>query len=207
MSVATTSRTIGPADHGRRISMKSFESAERCPGYKYELIDGKVYVSPEANFAEHKLEVWFRTVLQEYVFARPDVINFIATKGRVFLPNVGLGSTVPEPDVAVYANVPLHLPARQVQWQLVSPIMVAEVLVDGEFDKDLTRNPALYLRLPSIAEYWVLNGSIDPDEPSLIRHVRRGKRWAIQTHLFGSTITTKLFPGFSLVLDPRRPIR
>jgi hypothetical protein len=68
----------------------------------------------------------------------------------------------------------------------------------------LTRNPALYLTLRSIKEYWVLNGAVDPDEPSLIQHRRRGKSWAVTTFPYGSTFTTRLLPGFELVIDPRR---
>ena len=44
----------------------------------------------------------------------------------------------------------------------------------------------------------------DPDRPSLIVRRRRGKRWASESTSFGAKFTTKLLPGFSLLIDPRR---
>jgi hypothetical protein len=78
------------------------------------------------------------------------------------------------------------------------------VLVGGDMHKDLTRNPDLYLTLASIKEYWVLNGSRSADEPTLVVHRRRGKAWQVTTFPHGSTFTTKLLPGFGLVVDPRK---
>lgn len=194
---------FGPADHGRPITDRQAESAEFVGGFKYEIIEGRLYVSPEPNFPEHFLENWIRDALGHYKTNHPEVINFIATKGRVFLP-LATPATIPEPDIAAYANVPTDRPLRQTRWQILSPILVCEILVDGDLQKDLGRNPSLYLRVPSIQEYWVVNGAENPDEPSLIHYVRRGKRWAITTHPFGATFTPKVLPGFSLVIDPRR---
>ena len=59
----------------------------------------------------------------------------------------------------------------QVSWEDVSPILVAEVLYASDPYKDLVRNVELYLRVPSIREYWILDGRdfrrrTDPDRPS-----------------------------------------
>ena len=37
-----------------------------------------------------------------------------------------------------------------------------------------------------------------------IVHTRRGRSWTITHYLYGSTYITKLLPGFSLAIDPRR---
>ena len=88
-------------------------------------------------------------------------------------------------------------------WEDVSPFLVVGILGKSNVEKLLGRNPDLYLRVPSIREYWVLNGAEDPGEPSLIQYVRRGAKWAVTTHPFGSTFIPKVLPGFSLVIDPR----
>ncbi|QEL16564.1 Uma2 family endonuclease [Limnoglobus roseus] len=106
--------------------------------------------------------------------------------------------------MAAYANFPTEEEQPDVNWEEVSPILVVEVLVDGSIEKDLGRNPPLYLAVPTIREYWVIDGTVNPSEPSLIQYVRRGKKWAITTHPFGATFTPKALPGFSLVIDPRR---
>jgi hypothetical protein len=49
-----------------------------------------------------------------------------------------------------------------------------------------------------------LNGSQSVDEPVLVVHRRRGKSWTITTFPYGSTFTTKLLPGFELLINPRK---
>ena len=201
--MATVQLKLGPADHGRRLHVDDFESAEYVGGFRYEIIDGRLYVSPMPNFPESYLETWLLSALNEYADSHPELIGYIATKGRVFLPKRKL-ATVPEPDIAVYTELPRDVPLRKIRWQDLNPFLVVEVLVDGDIGKDITRNPALFITLPSIKEYWVLNGAESPDEPSLIQHRRRGKSWTVTTFPYGSTFTTKLLPGFELLIDPRK---
>jgi Uma2 family endonuclease len=203
MATVRSRLKLSPLDHGRRLSLAAFDAADYVPGFQYEIIDGKVYVSPQPNPPESILEWWLRRAVERYSDAHPDVINFVAVKGRVFLPRA-VRPTVPEPDLAAYAAFPLDSPYGDIRWERVSPVLVCEVLVGGDIHKDLTRNPTLYHRVPSIKEYWVLNGSEDPNEPSLIQHRRRGKAWTVNTYPYGSTFTTKLLPGFTLVIDPRK---
>ncbi len=193
---------FGPSDHGRAVTNREIEAAEYILGFKYEIIAGKLYVSPQPNVPENRLEHWLRRTLERYSDAHSDIVNYVTPKGRVFLPEA-VRMTVPEPDIAVYAHFPLDWDDDASSWADISPILVVEVLVEGSIEKDLGRNLGLYLSVPSIQEYWVLDGSVNWREPSLIQYVRRGKKWAIRTHPFGSTIMTKVLPGYALVIDPR----
>jgi Uma2 family endonuclease len=112
--------------------------------------------------------------------------------------------TVPEPDVAAYRDFPLHLPLSEWSWEDVSPIVVCEVLVDSDPHKDLVRNVDLYFEVPSISEYWILDGSADPDRPTLIARRRWGSRWVVREVAYGETFTTRTLPGFELLIDPRQ---
>jgi len=201
--MATVQLRLGPADHDRPLTLDDFESAEYVPGFKYEIIDGRLYVAPEANLTEHRLEKWLERKLLRYSEDHPAVINFVADKARVFIP-LQPGATIPEPDLACYRGFPDQAGLGEVEWEDVSPVLVAEVLVAGKPEKDLGRNPVLYLDVPSIREYWVLDGRENPGEPSLIQHRRHGKRWVIREFPFGSTFTTKFLPGFALVINPRK---
>ncbi len=201
--MATVQLKLGPADHGRRLHVDDFESAEYVGGFRYEIIDGRLYVSPVPNPPENRLEVWLHGALVRYAHSHPDVLNYVTTKPRVYIPRKRK-ATIPEPDLAAYSDYPHHLPSREVRWKDLHPRLVVEILVDGDISKDMARNPKLYLAVPSIREYWVLNGAENPDEPSLIQHRRRGKAWSITTFPYGSTFTTKLLPGFGLVIDPRK---
>jgi len=89
-----------------------------------------------------------------------------------------------------------------VRWQDVSPLLVCEIPSQDEPHKDLVRNVELYLAVPSIKEYWILDVRDDPDRPHLIAHRRHGSRWRVQEVSFGERYTTRVLPGFKLVLDP-----
>ncbi|HJZ57590.1 MAG TPA: Uma2 family endonuclease [Gemmataceae bacterium] len=194
---------LGPADHGRELSLDDYESADYEPGFKYEIIDGRLYVSPTPNPPENFLEMWLYRALLFYSHEHPDVINYLSTKSRVFIPR-RKKATAAEPDIAAYSDYPLGKRLRDIRWQDTSPLLVAEVLVDGSPEKDLDRNLDLYLEQPSVREYWVLDGRDEPDEPTLIQHRRYGKRWVVRNYAYGSTFATKLLPGFSLLIDPRK---
>jgi len=200
--MSTVRLKLGPTDHGQPLSLDDYESAEYEPGHKYEIIDGRLYVSPFPNFADTVLENWLWNKLQCYSKAHPDVINYVSSKSRVFI-HAREKVTVPEPDLSAYHDVPLERDLRDIHWRDLGPVLVAEVLIDGDAHKDLERNLDLYFDQASVKEYWVIDGREIPEEPTLIQHRRYGKRWVVREYPFGSTFTTKLLPGFSLVINPR----
>jgi Uma2 family endonuclease len=201
--MATVRLKLGPADHGRPLSLDDFESAEYEPGHKYEIIDGRLEVAPEANLTENFLERWLDRKLSRYAEDHPGILAYVTSKARVFVPGRP-GDTCPEPDLAAYATLPPVASLDDLKWDECSPILVAEVLVEGKPNKDLERNSVLYLAVLTVREYWVLDGRDGADEPTLIQHRRYGKRWVVREYPYGSTFTTKLLPGFTLLIDPRK---
>jgi len=194
---------LGLADHGKPVRVSDFEAAEFEEGYKYEIIEGRLYVSPEALEPENRLELWLLRKLWDFADEHPEIINHVSNKARVVLPG-SRRRTTPEPDLAAYAEYPLDEPLGQIKWDDVSPILVAEVLYAADPYKDLVRNVNLFLRVPSIREYWILDARDSPNKPRLIVHRRRSDKWVTRTYWYGETYTTKLLPGFSLRIDPRR---
>jgi Uma2 family endonuclease len=194
---------IGPSDHGRPMTFEEFMAGDFEEGYHYELIDGKLYVSPEANLPEGRVEGWIYDKLRDFSREHPEIINYVHTKARVFVSRRP-GVTIPEPDVAAYRNFPLHLPFDDVQWQHVSPVLVVEVLTRDDPDKDLVRNMHLYFQVTSIREYWILDTRQGSEWPTLQVYRRHGKRWRRIDVDYQETYITKLLPGFELILDPRR---
>src|SRR3954471_24902372 len=136
--MATVSK-LGPADHDRPMTLDEFMAGDYAEGYQYGLIDGKLYVSPLPNLPEDLVEEWLYFKLKLFSREHPEVINFVTNKARVFVP-VRPGVTNPEPDVAAYRKFPLERPFRELRWQDVSPVLVAEVLSHEDPDKDLVRN-------------------------------------------------------------------
>jgi Uma2 family endonuclease len=194
---------LGPADHGRPITNEELAAADFVVGYQYEVIDGRLFVSYEPDAPEHWVERWLLLKLYIYSLQRPDVINYVCNKPRVFV-HARRRETIPEPDIAAYQGFPVELPIRELRWEDVSPLVVVEILC-GDPTKDFVRNVRLYLQVPTIREYWVIDTGDDPDRPTLYVYRRRGDRWQQRIEInYGETYTTRLLPGFELLLDPRR---
>jgi Uma2 family endonuclease len=194
---------IGPTDHGRPMTLDEFLAGEYLEGWHYELIQGKLYVSPMPNLPEDWVEKWLYEKVLDYAREHPEVINRVTNKARVFIPGERR-TTAPEPDLAAFQGFPVHLPIRRMRWQDVSPILVGEVISADDPDKDLVRNVELYLQVPTIREYWVIDSRENADEPSMLVYRRYGKKWRSPLELsYGDTYTTKLLPGFVLKVDPR----
>jgi Uma2 family endonuclease len=184
------------------MTLDEFLSGDYQEGFHYELIDGKLYVSPLPNLPEDFVEQWLHGKLWLYSQQHPEVINYVTPKSRVFIPGRPR-VTAPEPDFAAFRDFPLARPIRTLRWQEVSPVLVAEVLSKDDPDKHLVRNVELYLQVPSIKEYWLLDTREDPERPIMTVYRRHGKNWRLIPVSYGDTYTTKLLPGFELTLNPR----
>src|SRR5262249_16588458 len=175
-TVATVLRSrIGPRDAGRELSLDEFLEGQYEEGYHYELIDGRLYVSPVPNPAENVVEIWALGKLSRFAKRRPQIINYVTNKARVFVPERPR-ITAPEPDLAAYKDFPLDLPFKKIRWQDLSPLLVGEILGDDP-DKDLVRNVELYLEVPSIREYWLFDCRHDPERPTFRGPRRRSAGW------------------------------
>jgi Uma2 family endonuclease len=194
---------LTPRDRGRALTLEEFETAASQEGFHYELIDGKLDVSPLPNLPHDYLKEWLADWLREYARRRPEILRRVQAPARVFVPG-RRPATAPEPDVAGYRDFPSRVPVARLRWQDVSPLLVAEILSEDTADKDLVRNRDLYLQVPSIREYWILDPLVDADRPSLTVYRRRGARWQRpMTVAGGDPYQTRLLPGFSLVLVAR----
>jgi Uma2 family endonuclease len=193
---------LGPADHGRPMTLDEFMAGDYEEGYQYELIDGKLYVCPVPNAPQGRVERWIYRKLDRYSDLHPDVVNYVYNKARVFVPDRP-GVTCPEPDVAAYHDYPLDQEIGDDRWQDVSPILVVEIVSPDDPDKDLVRNVDLYFQVPSIKEYWAVDARKSPEQPTMRVYRRWGKRWKTIDLAYGDVYTTKLLPGFTLTIDPR----
>jgi Uma2 family endonuclease len=203
----TTQLYLTPKDQGRELSLEEFESAGALEGYHYELIDGKLQVSPLPNLSHDFIRKWLERRLDDYSDHHPEIIDHVQAPARVFVADRP-GTTTPEPDVAAYRDFPSDPSVDELDWRDFSPILVAEILSADTAGKDLIRNLDLYLQVPSIREYWVLDPRRNGNQPALTVHRRRGRRWQQPIEVAGGgTYTTRLLPAFELVLAVRKPKR
>jgi Uma2 family endonuclease len=189
---------LGPSDHGRHVTEEDWEGANLERGYRYEVIDGRLLVSPTPDLPYNIVEEWLRDCWKDYARQHPEVVNFVSQGARIFIPGRPR-LTVPQPDLAAYANFPLTAPRRQLNWRQINPVFVAEVLSPDDPDKDLVRNVELYMLVSSIREYWILDGR--GDQVQLLVYRRRGPRWQnVIEWTEGETVTSRHFPGLAVTL-------
>ena len=199
--MATTLR-YGPGDHGRPMTFDEFMEGDYEEGHKYELIRGRLYVSPQPRFSHDWIEQYVLDRLKQYARETGSAINKATNKARVFVSDADPEDvTASEPDVAGYQGFPLDR-KWDVDWRDVSPILVAEVLSQDDPDKDLVRNVDLYLQVPSIQEYWAVENRDEPGRPTLRVHRRRGDDWTILEFGPDDVYTTDLLSGFQLPVTP-----
>lgn len=193
-----TSVRFGPKDHGRLVGEVDLQAAEFRSGYDYEVIFGRLYVSPAPDFEHDWIEKHVFGQVFLYSRQHPDVVAYVTDRARVFVPGTDK-TTAPEPDLAVYAKLPSG------DWRDATPLIVGEVLGGANVDKDLFRNVDLYLRVPSIQEYWVFDIRENARQPLLIVHRREADHWNILELDFESVYETPWLPGLKLVIAPASP--
>ena len=196
----TTTLRFGPKDHGRAVTDEELEIADYRLGYDYEVIFGRLYVSAVPNPEHDIVEKHILGQLFVYQVAHSDIVGYVTDRARVFVTSEEK-TTAPEPDLAVYAEGPDD------DWRAVGPFIVGEVLRGEDIDKDLFRNVKLYLRVPSIQEYWVFDIRENPRRPTLLVHRRTRSGWDIHEVAASDTYETPLLPGLKLVISPpARPV-
>jgi Uma2 family endonuclease len=198
----TTILKLGPADHGRAITVEEARSAHWQEGYRYEIIDGRIYVTPVPNLPHDRILRWILNTVNDYSRQNPHILNYVTTNGKVIVPD-RLGLTEPEPDLIAFRDFPLDSSMTEVQWEDLTPVLVVEILSEDDPEKDLERNVELYEEIASIREYWIFDPRADADRPTLSVYRRRGQRWQKPIPIaFGATYTTRWLPGFSLRVGP-----
>ena len=83
MATAATSIKIGPADHGRRMTLAEFLDAEEVPGYRYELARGVIEVSEIPNDPHGEIVDTIHTHFTVYRLAHPGLILRISEASGV----------------------------------------------------------------------------------------------------------------------------
>lgn len=195
---------LGLADHDRAMTLDEFMEGDYEEGHRYELIEGRLKVSPLPGVPHDILERWIVAKVSEYALENPRVLNYVTRKARVFVPGATEPSA-PEPDMGGYRDFPLEEDWDTLRWDQVQPILLGEVISPDDPEKDTVRNVRLYRRIRELREYWILDPTPRSDQPTITVHRRVGRRWEELTIPFGETYTTPFLPGFSLVIDPRRP--
>jgi Uma2 family endonuclease len=177
---------IGPADHGRRMTLEEFRQAEVEEGYRYELARGILEVAEIPTDSHCQIVSNLRQAMFHYKESYPDVILRAGGAGecRLWLPGMISSRT---PDVAVVVrNTPKDVRDRR------PPVLVAEVVSKGGETRDYEAKRQEYL-VYGIREYWI----IDPKARRVTVLSRDGDVWVERVFQGEQTIASYVLPGFA----------
>jgi Uma2 family endonuclease len=165
----TTQLRIGPADHGRVMSLDEFRDAEEADGYRYELADGVLEVTEVPNTPHRRVVGNLYRAIARYDAEHPGVIETFGggAEFRLWIAAIGSGRN---PDLGVVLEgTPPDARGR------TQPALVAEVVSPGSRTRDYQTKRSEYLAF-GLREYWI----VDPAERKLILLVRSGVAWTEQ---------------------------
>jgi len=179
---------IGPADHGRPMSLAEFEHAKAQEGYRYELSRGVITVSDVPNRLHLLLLFAIQQQLYAYQLTRPGLILLILTGAECKLLIPALESER-HPDLSLYLTEPPPI-ENATLWHHWFPEIVIEVVSPSSRKRDYEEKPEEYLRLGA-KEYWIVDGR----DKVMVVMKRVRNRWADSRIEPPATYRTRLLPG------------
>lgn len=130
--MATAQTRIGPADHGRSMSLAEFLDAEEAPGYRYELARGIIEVSDIPDDVHGEIVHILHMAWVRYDMIHPGQIRRIGHGGdlQIVIPKFGK-DTDRHPDLGiVFAGKAPDADGRRM------PDLVVEVLSPDKAARD-----------------------------------------------------------------------
>jgi len=184
--MATVGLRLGPADHGRKMTLEEFRDADAEEGYRYELARGVLEVVEVPNDPHGQVVSNFQGMLHSYKTRFPGVVRRIGggSEFRLWIPEFVSGRN---PDVAVVLmGTPKDARGRR------PPSLVAEVVSKRGEVRDYQEKREEYWSY-GIREYWI----IDPSLRQILVLIRRGEIWEERTFRDHDVIASDLLPDFA----------
>jgi Uma2 family endonuclease len=186
---APSALRIGPADHGRRLTLEEFIEAESEEGWLYELARGVVEVTEVPGPWHGRIVLRLARLFLHYDEQHPGVIEYQAGGGECRMRLPGMVSDR-HPDQAVYLDPEPPGPKVWTRWV---PHIVVEVVSPGGEHRDYVEKLEEYLRV-GVREYWVL----DPEQRRMHVLLRAGDVWEETIVPEAGVYRTTLLPGLEV---------
>jgi Uma2 family endonuclease len=187
--MATATRTIGRADHGRPMSFDEFIDADFEEGGLYELARGVIVVTEVPGITHGRIVMRLSHLFALYDESHPGVINYRAGGAECRIRMPGMVSDR-HPDHAIYLSPP---PEGEKPWTRWRPSLLVEVVSKGGKKRDYVEKREEYLRVGA-DEYWI----IDPKRRVMLVHLRAGDTWEEVTIPADGVHRPHLLPGLEV---------
>jgi Uma2 family endonuclease len=180
---------IGPADHGRRMSLDAFIKADSQEGWLYELARGVIEVTEVPGPWHGRIVDRVARLFIRYDEQHPGRIVYRAGGGecRIRLPSMVSDR---HPDQAIYLDPEPPGPRIWTKWV---PHIVVEVVSPRGRKRDFIAKREEYLRM-GVREYWIL----DPTKRRMHVLVREGDIWQETIVPEGGVYRTIFLPGLEV---------
>jgi Uma2 family endonuclease len=187
--MATATLRLGPADHGRVLTLDEYLDADVEEGYRYELARGVLEVTnvPRDSHGEIIWRIYHALVVFE--LANPNLIRR-AGGGNEYQFVVPTMISERNPDVAVtLKETPKDARGRR------RASFAAEVVSEGAEarERDYVTKRQEYLDY-GLREYWI----VDPIERRVTVLVRDGDAWAERVVSGDGVAESTVLPGFAV---------
>ena len=184
--MATVATRIGPADHGRAMTLDEFLDAEAEEGHRYELARGVLEVTNVPNDPHGQIVHNLYRVVFRYDSAHPGRILRVGggNEFQLLFPGFVSGRN-PDLSVALKGATRNYRRRRD-------PVLVAEVVSAGSSDRDYRIKREEYLAY-GLLEYWI----IDPEARKLTLLVRDGDSWVDRVLQGDQVIPSLVLPGLA----------
>lgn len=191
--MATTRTHVGPADHGRRMTLEEFREAEEQAGYRYELARGALEVTEVPGDAHWQVVHNVHEAFSDHRRGHPGRIVRIGhgSEVRFVIPEV---ESDRHPDIAVA----LLGDPRDARGRL-RPSLVVEVVSPGRAARarDYEVKRADYLAVDGILEYWIVDPKLRLVTVLVRRESPAGPAWEERAYRGDEVIGSALLPGFA----------
>jgi Uma2 family endonuclease len=185
MATVATPIRLGPADHGRRMTLEEFMEAEVEEGDRYELGRGVLEVTEVPNDPHGQVVTNLYDAVGHYRRTHPGIVLRYGggAEFQLWFPGAISGRN-PDLGVVLY-GAPKDARGRR------RPALVAEVVSRGSVQRDYEIKREEY-RLCGLLEYWI----VDPMQRHVVVLIRDGDVWIEHVFRDDQIIASLVLPGF-----------
>lgn len=172
-----------------RMTTNEYLEADLPEGYRYELVNGEIQVTPAPGISHDDIMGRFTTLLVAYQLQHPKQVAHISFRSALVIP---AKESLREPDIAVYSKWELKGDDRKA-WKQLLPDLVVEVVSIGGEARDYQEKREDYW-VAGVKEYWI----VDRNAAVVTTLFRADQEWEEHTFSVKETFECRCLPGLNV---------